>query len=201
MSPRTSFSRAIDSKPSEWPQFSGVPRGPDGAPRPDRRNVTNPNLTLSTPTDEHSGLNTVGSASATPLIPQTSQGPTINTGSLSRRGSPHALLDGLSSTRSVPTTPLGLQTQNPVMIKPQGGHHTPDLQVINGRIATPNSLSDLSTNTSDQPGALSRIPPGPYDSAPLGYSSVPSSAREEVCDCCLVALSGLCIRSTTMSTA
>ena len=102
-------------KSSEWPQFSGPPRGPDitvTSQRPDqRRNATNPPHHLGVlgpayePKSKLSG-STV-SASATPSIAQ------HHTPNDSRRSSPPGLSDTLSTlssiatARSVPATPLG----------------------------------------------------------------------------------------------
>ena len=69
-SPRAHFTnRALEKdKSSEWPQFNGnrLPEGP--VLRNDRRTVTNPNVTLSTP--ESNLLGSVASASSTPLLQQ-----------------------------------------------------------------------------------------------------------------------------------
>ncbi|KDR85232.1 hypothetical protein GALMADRAFT_233963 [Galerina marginata CBS 339.88] len=178
-SPRTHFAnRAPDSreKSSEWPQFPGNPRGPEGsAPRTDRRTVTNPNLTLSAPSDDILGGSV--SASATPLLPQQSQGSNQPT---SRRGSPHSLLDSLSATtRSVPATPLGIPSSTAHLLKTPG---TPqDIQALNGRISTPNShqLSDSSVNAIDLQASLSRLPAGPYDNSSLTFTSIQSTGRDD----------------------
>ncbi|KAF8973836.1 armadillo-type protein [Flammula alnicola] len=189
-SPRTHFAnRALDSreKPSEWPQFNGNPRGPEGsATRTDRRTVTNPNLTLSAPSDDIAAkiLGGTASASGTPLIPQQSQGASHahNQGPSSRRGSPHSLLDSLSATtRSVPATPLGMPTNAPHLLKTPGTPHTPDIQVLHGRIATPNShqISENSVNATDLQASLSRLPTGPYDTGSLTFNSIQSTGRDD----------------------
>jgi hypothetical protein len=104
----------LSEKSSEWPQFTGPPRGPDGlTSRSDRRTVTNPNLTLSAPSNElHAGkLGGTVSASATPLV---QQHPQISNHSLgqapsSGHGSPPSMLEGLNTTTcSVPATPLSV---------------------------------------------------------------------------------------------
>ncbi len=152
--------------------------------RTDRRTVTNPNLTLSTPSDDFSvrpfGGN--GSASSTPLVvepPQFSQIPV----SLSRRGSPPGLLDSLSTTtRSVPTTPLGIPTTTAHLLK-TGGPLTPDLQSLSARIGTPNSqqLGDSIPNANDIQASLSRLPSSPFEnSGSLNYSNAHSSP-DDVC--------------------
>ncbi|CAA7271426.1 unnamed protein product [Cyclocybe aegerita] len=178
-SPRTHFAnRILDTreKSSEWPQFASNPRGPEGAgARTERRTVTNPNLTLSGPHDDIASkiLVGAGSASGTPLLPQ---GPAPT----SRRGSPHSLLDALgSATRSVPATPLGMPTTASHLLKTPGTPHTPDLQTLNGRIATPNLISDGSVSANDLQASLSRIPSGPYDNGSLTYNSVQSGARDD----------------------
>ncbi|RXW18444.1 hypothetical protein EST38_g7413 [Candolleomyces aberdarensis] len=150
-SPRTHFSnRVLDTREqsSEWPQFTGVPRGPDGMARSERRTVTNPNLTLSTPTDETG----TGILSASPIVQHMPQGQLP----LSRRASPPNMLDGLApNTRSVPATPLGLPGSASHLLKTPGTPLTPDLQA-----------------------SLSRIPStGPPDAGSLVYNSL-SSGRD-----------------------
>ncbi|KAF8633957.1 hypothetical protein AX15_001139 [Amanita polypyramis BW_CC] len=160
-SPRAHFAgRALDSreKSSEWPQFTAAGRGPEGLlSRTDRRTVTNPNLTLSTPTDDK----VPGSVSAnvSPHIPQGPQGQAS-----SRRGSPHSLLDGLSSaTRSVPATPLGLPSSAAShLLKTPGTPLTPDPQLLSGRISTPGSHS-LNDGNNDLQASLSRLPNNHYE--------------------------------------
>lgn len=100
-------------KSSEWPQFSGPPRGPDitvtGQRSEQRRNVTNPSNHLGVlgPAYEPKLPVTTVSASATPSIAQ------HHTPSDSRRSSPPGMADTLSAlsniatARSVPATPLG----------------------------------------------------------------------------------------------
>ncbi|KAF8912896.1 ARM repeat-containing protein [Gymnopilus junonius] len=170
----------LDSKEksSEWPQFNGN-RMPEGsAPRTDRRTVTNPNVTLSAPDDGILG-GTV-TTSATPLLQQQSQGPSSNQTPNSRRGSPHSLLDGLSTTtRSVPATPMGLPSTTAHLMKTPG---TPqEVQIMNGRISAASShqVQDGSANPIDLQPSLSRLPPGPYDSGSLTYNSVQSTARDD----------------------
>lgn len=170
---------------SEWPQFTGNPRGPDSAPRSDRRTVTNPNLTLSGPSDDISSKIVGSMVSATPLIPQTSQGSTHshNQAPISRRGSPHNLLENLSTTRSVPATPMGLSNNGSHLLKTPGTPHTPEIQMMNGRIATPSShqLTDSSVNAGDLQASLSRLPTSPYDTASLTFNSIQPAGREDVC--------------------
>jgi len=123
--------------------------------------------------------------SASPLIPQQSQGPTHahNPGPASRRGSPHSLLDSLSATtRSVPATPLGIPGNAPHLLKTPGTPHTPDIQALNGRIATPNShqIPENSVNATDLQASLSRLPTGPYDNGSLTFNSIQSPGRDDV---------------------
>jgi hypothetical protein len=154
---------------SEWPQFTGNPRGPDNGPRSDRRTVTNPNLTLSAPPDDVL-IKSVGSA--TPLVQQTSQGSSLSHNQpLSRRGSPHSLLE---TTRSVPATPLGLSSNGSHLLKTPGTPHTPEIQI------TPIQLTDSSVNAGDLQASLSRLPTGQYDSS-LTFNSIQSTGREDVC--------------------
>ncbi|KAF8167867.1 pumilio-family RNA binding protein [Crassisporium funariophilum] len=186
-SPRTHFaSRAQDSreKSSEWPQFTGNPRGPDGsAARSDRRNVTNPNLTLSAPSDDISSK-VIGGGMSTPLVAQQSQGSahSHSQAPTSRRGSPHSLLESLSATtRSVPATPLGMASNGAHLLKTPGTPHTPEIQVLNGRIATPNSIqiTESSLSATDLQASLSRLPTGPYDGGSLTFNSIQSTGRED----------------------
>jgi hypothetical protein len=174
------LSQQTREKSAEWPHFNGNSRGPDGlTSRTDRRTVTNPSLTISTTSDDFSVKSLAGhiSASSTPLVvepPQLSQ----FAGSLSRRGSPPGLLDSLSTTtRSVPTTPLGLPATTAHLLK-AGGPLTPDLQSLNARIGTPGSqqLGDGLSNVSEIQASLSRLSPGSYE----GYSNLQSSP-DDVC--------------------
>jgi hypothetical protein len=145
-------------------------------PRVDRgRTVTNPNLTLSGPPEDSK----IGGA-ATPLAQQTSQGSTLSHNQpSSRRGSPHSLLE---TTRSVPATPLGFSRNGSHLLKTPGTPHTPEIQIMNGLIATPNShqLTDSSVNAGDLQASLSRLPTGPYDSS-LTFNSIQPTGREDVC--------------------
>ena len=178
-SPRAHFaSRTLDSReksPSEWPQFIAASRGPEGLlSRSDRRTVTNPNLTIPTPTDDK----TPGSVSAnvSPHIPQGPQG-----SASSRRGSPHSLLDGLSSaTRSVPATPLGLTSAAAAhLLKTPGTPLTPDSQLLGGRIPTPGSHT-LNDGGNDLQASLSRLSTDQYDASSLVYGSLQSGSIDDV---------------------
>ena len=166
---------------SEWPQFTGNSRGPESGLRSERRAVTNPNLTLSGPPEDVSSKIIGSVVSATPMVQQTSQGSTHshNQPSTSRRGSPHSLLE---TTRSVPATPLGLSSNGSHLLKTPGTPHTPEIQIMNGLIATPNShqLTDSSVNAGDLQASLSRLPTGPYDSS-LTFNSIQPTGREDVC--------------------
>jgi hypothetical protein len=177
-SPRAHFTgRTLDSreKSSEWPQFTAASRGPEGLlSRSDRRTVTNPNLTIPTPTDDK----TPGSVSAnvSPHIPQGPQG-----SASSRRGSPHSLLDGLSSaTRSVPATPLGLTSAAAAhLLKTPGTPLTPDSQLLSGRIPTPGSHT-LNDGGNDLQASLSRLPTDQYDPSSLAFGSLQSGSIDDV---------------------
>lgn len=185
-SSRTSFSgRAVDTreKSSEWPQFTGATRGPDGVTsRSDRRTVTNPNLTVSSASGDLSVMGKLGgsvSASSTPHIQQQPQGISPQAhlqGSSSRRSSPPVTLDGLSATtRSVPATPLGPSTAGVShLIKRDGTPHTPDPQGLSGRITSQGShtLADNAVSASDLQASLSRLPPGQYENGSLTFSSI-----------------------------
>lgn len=163
-----------DKSSSEWPQFAS--RGPDGInSRTDRRIVTNPNLTLSAPSDEHPAgkLGSV-SASATPLIQQLSQGSTHShvPTPVSRRGSPPNLLEGMGIVaRSVPGTPLGGLAGTPSHFKTPGTPHTPDARL---------SPNETSSGNNDLQASLSRASHLGYDASPRGFSSGPPSSLDEV---------------------
>jgi hypothetical protein len=174
-SPRTSFAtRTLETrdKSSEWPQFAGSSRAPapDGASlRADRRTVTNPNLTLSAPSNDLSKLGTV-SASATPLVQQHPQLSTHTQVPTSRRGSPPTLLESLNATtRSVPATPLGIPNSAVHILKSPATPHTPDTQALNGRLA---SVGESAVNANDLQASLSRLPAGQYDNGSLTFTSI-----------------------------
>jgi len=182
-SPRSHF-RALESREkssSEWPQFMGGPRGPDGPnSRPERRTVTNPNLTLSAPADEHPTGKPV-SATATPLIHQLSQGSThshVHT-PVSRRDSPPSLLDSMgSSVRSVPGTPLTGIPANAVYIKSQGSPHSPDTHSLNARMSG-HQLGETSGSPSDLHASLSRLNQPPYENGSLTFTSIQPAGLDE----------------------
>ncbi|KAG5654281.1 hypothetical protein H0H81_005130 [Sphagnurus paluster] len=185
-SPRSHY-RALDSRdkaPSEWPQFMGGPRGPDGlSSRTERRTVTNPNLTLSAPSEDHPGGkhgNSI-SVSATPLIQQMSQGSTHShvPTPISRRGSPPNLMDAIgSSARSVPGTPLGVITGNGIHTKPQGSPRTPD---THSRLSA-HQLGEMSGSPSDLQSSLSRLSDRPFDSGSLTFNTIQPGSLDEVCN-------------------
>ncbi|KAF8446365.1 ARM repeat-containing protein [Boletus edulis BED1] len=134
-SPRNSFA-ARGEKPSEWPQFIGNPRAPDGvSSRNERRTVTNPTLTLTSSMDLGGKLAGAVTGTSTPLVGQHSQ---LTLGSSgppsSRRGSP---LDNLSNaTRSVPATPLSMANGSSNHLLPTPGTPlTPDGQNLSGRLS------------------------------------------------------------------
>ncbi|KAG6857647.1 hypothetical protein H0H87_010216 [Tephrocybe sp. NHM501043] len=177
-SPRSHF-RALEAREkssSEWPQFIGGPRVPDGLnSRAERRTVTNPNLTLSAPPEDHpTGKHGTVSTSATPLIQQFSQGsahshvPTP----VSRRGSPPGLLDGISSSgRSVPGTPLGGHGNSSHM--KSGSPHAPDPHSLNTRLAAHHQVNDGSGSPNDLQASLSRMTQ-PYD-----FNTIQSGSLDE----------------------
>ena len=142
---------------AEWDHFNGHSRGPTGiALRSERRIVTNPNLTLSTPSDDFSIKPLTGNASAssTPLVVEP---PRLVQFPLSRRNSPPGLVDNLSTTtRSVPTTPLGLSV-HPLN---SGSLLIPDIQPLSARIGTPGSqhVADAFSGSNDLQASLTRMP-------------------------------------------
>jgi hypothetical protein len=178
-SPRASFSRTADSreKSSEWPQFS-APRTHDGLLRNDRRAVTNPNLTVSPPHDSGSTSGSPTSHLQQPpqFVHSHTQGPS------SHRGSPPGSTEGLSTTtRSVPSTPLGA-LNNGHHTKTPGTPRTPDPQGMNGRLPPqgPHQLSEHPVNAGDLQASLSRLPPGQYENASLGFNSIQPGMDESI---------------------
>lgn len=161
-------------KPSEWPQFTATARGPEGfLSRADRRTVTNPNLTFSSPIEDRAPGSL--SANVSPLIPQGPQGQSPS----SRRGSPHSLLDGISATtRSVPATPLGLSNTAAHLLKTPGTPMTPDPHLLNGRISTPGSHS-LNDNGNDLQASLSRLSGNQFNSS-LAFGPLQSTGIDDV---------------------
>ncbi|KAF8164145.1 hypothetical protein K438DRAFT_1775661 [Mycena galopus ATCC 62051] len=183
-SPRASFAtRTLETrdKSSEWPQFAGSGRAPAhdaGVLRADRRTVTNPNLTLSAPSNDASSgkLNTV-SASTTPLGQQHPQLVSHAQLSTSRRGSPPSLLESLNATtRSVPATPLGISNSAVHILKSPGTPHTPETQALNGRLA---SVGENAVNAGDLQASLSRLPSGQYDGRSLTFNSIQSGGLDD----------------------
>jgi hypothetical protein len=168
-SPRSHF-RALDSreKSSEWPQFTGVPRGPDGlASRSDRRTVTNPSLTLSASPDDRPVP-----ATATPLLQQHSQGHNHGQAVSSRRGSPPNLHENLTvTTRSVPATPLSGVPGNPSHLKTPATPHTPDTHALSSRVSSQSShqVNDNTVNAAELQASLSRISPSQYEDGSMAY--------------------------------
>ncbi|KAF9456801.1 armadillo-type protein [Collybia nuda] len=177
-SPRSHF-RALESreKSSEWPQFNGNPRGPDGlASRSDRRTVTNPNLTLSAPSDDHPLGQLGNAASVTGQATSHSHGP----GPVSRRSSPPSLLDNMASVaRSVPATPLNGVPGSAVHLKTPGTPHTPDTHMLNSRLATQGPhLGDSAVNAGDLQASLSRLP-SQYENSSLTFNSIQGNGLDE----------------------
>ncbi|RDB28480.1 Pumilio domain-containing protein C6G9.14 [Hypsizygus marmoreus] len=181
-SPRSHY-RVLETreKSSEWPQFTGAPRGPDSLnSRSDRRTVTNPNLTLSAPSEDHPASKLGGvSASATPLIQQLSQGSNhshVHT-PVSRHGSPHSLLDSISSARSVPVTPLNGLSGTPAHLKTPGTPHTPETHTLSARLST--QLGDAMTGAGDLQASLSRLSQSPYENGSLTFTSIQPNGLDE----------------------
>jgi len=153
---------------AEWDHFNGHSRGPPGiALRSERRIVTNPNLTLSTPSDDFSIKPLTGNASAssTPLVVEP---PRLVQFPLSRRNSPPGLVDNLSTTtRSVPTTPLGLSVHPLNSSSPL----IPDIQPLSARIGTPGSqhVADAFSGSNDLQASLTRMP---SNNGGLGFNAI-----------------------------
>ncbi|KAG8220166.1 ARM repeat-containing protein [Butyriboletus roseoflavus] len=169
LSPRNSFA-ARGEKPSEWPQFVGNSRGPDGlSSRTDRRTVTNPTLTL---TSSSIDLTSAVSGTSTPYVGQHSQ---MNLGSSgapsSRRGSPSGAIDGHNTaTRSVPATPLSIANgSSNHLLQTPGTPLTPDGQNLSGRLSSQgNQHLDESAKADIQP-SLSRLPSSQFSDSGLPF--------------------------------
>lgn len=181
--PRTSFvGRALDSrdKSSEWPLFNGSARGPDAfAARDQRRNVTNPAMTLSPALGDIANGKVIGtvSGSATPLLQQVSQG--LSQGLSSRRGSPLDIVNGLSiqTARSVPATPLpGMPNSGSHMAKAPGTPLGTDSQTLNGIL---NAQASRALEDNELNPSLSRMPSAQFDGSPLTFSSIQSNIDDQ----------------------
>ncbi|KAG5715907.1 Pumilio domain-containing protein C6G9.14 [Termitomyces sp. T112] len=172
---------AREKSSSEWPQFIGGPRAPDGLnSRTERRTVTNPNVTLSAPPEDHTGVNGIP-ASATPLLQQLSQGSNLShvPSPSPRRGSPPSLLDGVSSTaRSVPGTPLGVHG-NANHSKAQGSPNTAETLLLNTRLSGHHQMSETSGSPNDLQASLSRLTQQPYDNPSLAFNSMKAGTLDE----------------------
>ncbi|KAI0762565.1 ARM repeat-containing protein [Fomes fomentarius] len=169
-------------KPSEWPQFNGSGRVPDSLNRIDRRNVTNPSMSLSPNLGDLTGSKTNGSVSGTttPLLQQVSQG--LTQGLASRRGSPLSLGDTLSSitsARSVPATPLpGMPGSAGSLAKAPGTPLSGDPHNINGILNA--QISRQLSEDSELNPSLSRMSSGQFgDNSPLSFNSIQSGIDEQ----------------------
>ncbi|RPD58447.1 ARM repeat-containing protein [Lentinus tigrinus ALCF2SS1-6] len=168
-------------KPSEWPQFNGSGRMPETLSRSDRRNVTNPTMTLSPSLNDLAGPKGNGtvSGSTTPLLQQVSQG--LAQGLSSRRGSPLSLGDTLSSitsARSVPATPLpGMPGSAGSLAKAPGTPLSGDPHNINGILSA--QLSRQLSEDSELNPSLSRMPSGQFDGSPLSFNSIQNGIDEQ----------------------
>ncbi|KAF8139838.1 ARM repeat-containing protein [Boletus edulis] len=168
-SPRNSFA-ARGEKPSEWPQFIGNPRAPDGvSSRTERRTVTNPTLTLTSSMDLGGKLAGAVTGTSTPLVGQHSQ---LTLGSSgppsSRRGSP---LDNLSNaTRSVPATPLSMANGSSNHLLPTPGTPlTPDGQNLSGRLSSQGNHHLEDAAKADVQPSLSRLPSSQFSDSGLSF--------------------------------
>ncbi|EIW65056.1 ARM repeat-containing protein [Trametes versicolor FP-101664 SS1] len=179
-------------KSSEWPQFNGNARLPDGMNRADRRNVTNPTMTLSPALGDLQGKpNGTVSGTTTPLLQQVSSG--LAQGLSSRRGSPLSLGDtfsSITSARSVPATPLpGMPGSAGQLQKAPG---TPlsggDPHNINGILSA--QMSRQMGDDSDLNPSLSRMPSGQFDNSPLSFNSIQSGMDDQYSGDSVYGLSG-----------
>lgn len=141
--------------------------------------MTNPNLTLSAPSDDHP-LGKLGNAvSINGQATSHSHGPAP----VSRRGSPPSLHDNMASAaRSVPATPLNGVPGSAAHIKTPGTPHTPDTHALNARLAVqgPHQLSESAVNAGDLQASLSRLPPSQYENGSLTFSSIQGNGLDEV---------------------
>lgn len=176
-SPRPTYvSRGLEQpreKASEWPQFEGGIRGPDGiTSRGGRRTATNPGLGAL-----GDKLNGTMSATTTPLLHQ---------GIGSRRGSPLGIPDihlanMAAAARSVPGTPLGNgMTGSVASHLMKSGAATPlltDPTTLNGRLGSHMNESPVSAN--DLQASLARLGGG-YNNSPVSYNSIRSGMDESI---------------------
>ncbi|KAF8557392.1 ARM repeat-containing protein [Imleria badia] len=171
-SPRNSFA-ARGEKPSEWPQFVGNPRGPDGlSSRAERRTVTNPTLTLTSSMDLNGKLVGAVTGTSTPHVGQYSQMTLGSAGApSSRRGSPSGALDSLSTaTRSVPATPLSIANGSSHHLLPTPGTPlTPDGQNLSGRLSAQGHQHLDDSAKSEIQSSLSRLPSGQFSDSGLSF--------------------------------
>ncbi len=169
-------------KSSEWPQFNGSGRIPETLSRSDRRNVTNPAMSLSPGLGDFSGpkVNGTVSGTTTPLLQQVSHG--LAQGLSSRRGSPLSLGDtrsSIPSARSVPATPLpGMPNSAGSLAKAPGTPLSGDPHNINGILSA--QISRQLSDDSELNPSLSRMPSGQFDGSPLSFNSI-QSGMDEVC--------------------
>lgn len=179
-------------KSSEWPQFNGSGRVPESLGRSDRRNVTNPAMSLSPGLGDLSGpkVNGTVSGTTTPLLQQVSQG--LTQGLSSRRGSPLSLGDtrsSIPSARSVPATPLpGMPNSAGSLAKAPGTPLSGDPHNINGILSA--QISRQLSEESELNPSLSRMPSGQFDGSPLSFNSI-QSGIDEVCGVRWASRSGL----------
>ena len=152
---------------------------PESLGRSDRRNVTNPAMTLSPSLNDLAGPKGNGAVSGTttPLLQQVSQG--LAQGLSSRRGSPLSLGDTLSSitsARSVPATPLPGMPGSAGLSKAPGTPLSGDPHNINGILSA--QLSRQLSEDSELNPSLSRMPSGQFDGSPLSFNSIQNGIDE-----------------------
>lgn len=167
-------------KPSEWPSF---PNRESLSARSDRRASANINLS-SSPSDLSAISKLAGSVSATntPLMAQ--HQPSAMVGLGSRRASPPSLLDGLGkleglggTTRSVPTTPLGLSSSAAHLLKTPGTPLT-DAQTLSSLLASAGS-NEAGISPSDLQASLSRASPGQFENGALNFAGLPHDSLQQ----------------------
>ncbi|OCH92683.1 ARM repeat-containing protein [Obba rivulosa] len=192
------YPNKTSQKPSEWPQFNGNARIPEGlSARSERRNVTNPPMRLSPALGSDlapgGGIAGTVSGSNTPLLSQ--MPPSISGGLSSRRGSPLSHTDGLSITtaRSVPATPLpNVPGSGGPLAKAPGTPLSADLQNINGILnAQAAAMSRQLSEDSDLNPSLSRMSSTQFESNNgMGYSTMDDALQQQYGADAVYALNG-----------
>jgi hypothetical protein len=107
-------------------------------------------------------------------------------------------MDNLSTTtRSVPTTPLGLSATTAHLLK-SGSPLAPDLQSLGARIGTPGSQQLADTlPPNDLQASLSRLPSGTFENGNLSFNTMQSSPDDVRVPPCILLL--VCLTNNSFS--